>query len=111
MWCLHKPSLPCNFRATSLVPSIMTLDAIPLLIFDGISSTNAVIHPSSAPIHSLPSSNNSMVLVSNDPSWWPAINANLISSYFIVAGSVGVVLYDWGLTLGQEVELIWVSRL
>ncbi|KAG2335290.1 hypothetical protein BDR05DRAFT_969505 [Suillus weaverae] len=24
-----------------------------------------------------------MTLVSNDPSWWPAINANLISSYFI----------------------------
>ncbi|KAG2362656.1 hypothetical protein BDR07DRAFT_1015069 [Suillus spraguei] len=51
-----------------------------------------------------------MVLVSNDPSWWPAINASLISSYFIVAGSVGVILYDWGLTLGQEVELIWRQR-
>ncbi|KAG2367154.1 hypothetical protein BDR07DRAFT_1372981 [Suillus spraguei] len=50
-----------------------------------------------------------MVLVSNDPSWWPVINANVISSYFIVAASVGV-MYDWGLTFGQEVELIWRQR-
>ncbi|KAG2139738.1 hypothetical protein DEU56DRAFT_912002 [Suillus clintonianus] len=61
-----------------------------------------------APSH--PSSN-SMTLVSDDPSWWPLINAWRISSYFIVAASVGVV-YDWvfpALTFGQEVELVWVS--
>ncbi|KAG1883266.1 hypothetical protein F4604DRAFT_1677616 [Suillus subluteus] len=48
-----------------------------------------------------------MTVVSNDPSWWPVINASVISSYFTVATSVGLV-YDWALTFGQEVELIWV---
>ncbi|KAG1766837.1 hypothetical protein EV702DRAFT_784318 [Suillus placidus] len=52
------------------------------------------------------SSSNSMTLVSNDPSWWPIINATLIGSYFLVAASVGL-MYDWALTFGQEVELIW----
>ncbi|KAG1796234.1 uncharacterized protein HD556DRAFT_1360098 [Suillus plorans] len=50
-----------------------------------------------------------MTLVSNDPSWWPVINANLISSYFQVAACAAVV-YDWGLTFGQELELIWRQR-
>ncbi|KAG2124112.1 hypothetical protein BD769DRAFT_888575 [Suillus cothurnatus] len=50
-----------------------------------------------------------MTLVSNDPSWWPVINASLISSYFIVASSVGII-YDWGLTFGKEIELIWRQR-
>ncbi|KAG2033408.1 hypothetical protein BDR03DRAFT_967741 [Suillus americanus] len=50
-----------------------------------------------------------MTLLSNDPSRWPSINASHISSYFAVASSVGVV-YDWALTFGQEVELIWRQR-
>jgi len=50
-----------------------------------------------------------MTLVSNDPSWWPLINANLVGSYFIVASSVWI-MYDWMLTFGQEVELIWRQR-
>jgi hypothetical protein len=50
-----------------------------------------------------------MTLVSNDPSWWPFINATLICSYFVVSGSVGI-MYDWGLTLGKEIELIWRQR-
>jgi preprotein translocase subunit SecG len=50
-----------------------------------------------------------MTLASNDPSWWPIINVNIIISYFIVAGFVGV-MYDWTLTFGQEVELIWKQR-
>jgi hypothetical protein len=50
-----------------------------------------------------------MTVVSNDPIWWPFINASLIGSYFVVAGSVAV-MYDWALTLGQEVELIWRQR-
>ncbi|KAG1744128.1 uncharacterized protein EDB91DRAFT_211254 [Suillus paluster] len=54
----------------------------------------------------LPINRSSMTLVSNDPSWWPLINANLIISYFAVTASTGV-LYDWALTLGQEVELVW----
>ncbi|KAG1877386.1 hypothetical protein F4604DRAFT_618699 [Suillus subluteus] len=49
-----------------------------------------------------------MTLVSNDPSWWPNINANINGSYF-VAASAGV-MYDWVLTFGQEVELIWRQR-
>ncbi|KAG2094202.1 uncharacterized protein F5147DRAFT_657205 [Suillus discolor] len=47
-----------------------------------------------------------MTVVSNDPSWWPVINSNIISSYWIVAAGT-VVVYDWALTLGQEIELIW----
>jgi hypothetical protein len=50
-----------------------------------------------------------MTLVSNDPSWWPVINANFIGSYFGVASSVGII-YDWGLTFGKEIELIWRQR-
>ncbi|KIK38940.1 hypothetical protein CY34DRAFT_363199 [Suillus luteus UH-Slu-Lm8-n1] len=61
-----------------------------------------------SPERSLPSSN-SMTLISNDPSWWPILNANLISSYFIVAASVAL-MYDWALTFGQEIELIWRQR-
>lgn len=47
-----------------------------------------------------------MTLVSNDPNWWPSINSYRISSYFVVVYSSGVT-YDWALTFGQEVELIW----
>ncbi|KAG1796252.1 uncharacterized protein HD556DRAFT_1360204, partial [Suillus plorans] len=50
-----------------------------------------------------------MTLVSNDPSWWPFINASLISSYFAVAACAAVI-YDWVLTFGQEVELVWGRR-
>ncbi|KAG2114508.1 hypothetical protein BD769DRAFT_1391490 [Suillus cothurnatus] len=47
-----------------------------------------------------------MTVVSNDPSWWPSIYGSFIGSYFVVAASFGV-MYDWVLTFGQEVELIW----
>ncbi|KAG2132695.1 uncharacterized protein EDB93DRAFT_1107782 [Suillus bovinus] len=47
-----------------------------------------------------------MTLVSSDPSWWPLINAELISSYFVVV-ACAMAIYDWGLTFGQEVELVW----
>ncbi|KAG2048453.1 hypothetical protein BDR06DRAFT_777960 [Suillus hirtellus] len=47
-----------------------------------------------------------MTLVSDDPMWWPSINSYRIASYFIVAASAGV-MYDWVLTFGYEVELIW----
>ncbi|KAG1796251.1 uncharacterized protein HD556DRAFT_1526299 [Suillus plorans] len=50
-----------------------------------------------------------MTVVSNDPSWWPFINASLISSYFAVAACAAVI-YDWVLAFGQEVELIWRQR-
>ncbi|KAG1800374.1 uncharacterized protein HD556DRAFT_1439226 [Suillus plorans] len=52
------------------------------------------------------------IMVSNDPTWWPTINAYRYFSYFVVAAFVGVT-YDWvfsALTLGQEVELIWRQR-
>ncbi|KAG2104659.1 uncharacterized protein F5147DRAFT_261652 [Suillus discolor] len=47
-----------------------------------------------------------MTFVSNDPSLWPQINLNIITSYFEVAACV-MVVYDWVLTLRQEIELIW----
>ncbi|KAG2136362.1 uncharacterized protein EDB93DRAFT_785906 [Suillus bovinus] len=50
-----------------------------------------------------------MTIVSNDPTWWPTINADRFSSYFVVAAFAGVT-YDWALTFGQEVELIWMQR-
>ncbi|KAG2367002.1 hypothetical protein BDR07DRAFT_382387 [Suillus spraguei] len=50
-----------------------------------------------------------MTIVSNDPIWWPAINSYRILSYFLVAAFTGVT-YDWALTFGQEVELIWRQR-
>lgn len=50
-----------------------------------------------------------MTVVSNDPSWWPLINWSLLFSYLVVASSV-VMSYDWALTLGQEIELIWMQR-
>ncbi|KAG1734560.1 hypothetical protein EDD22DRAFT_359665 [Suillus occidentalis] len=50
-----------------------------------------------------------MSLISNDPSWWPYIDAHFSFSYWIVAAGV-VVAYDWVLTVGQEIELIWRQR-
>ncbi|KAG2111313.1 uncharacterized protein F5147DRAFT_103245 [Suillus discolor] len=50
-----------------------------------------------------------MTLVSNDPSWWPFINSNIFNNYWIVAAAF-VVVYDWVLTLGEEIELIWTQR-
>ncbi|KAG1786071.1 uncharacterized protein HD556DRAFT_1450057 [Suillus plorans] len=50
-----------------------------------------------------------MTIVSNDPTLWPFINAYRCSSYFGVAAFV-VMSYDWALTFGQEVELIWRQR-
>ncbi|KAG2341856.1 hypothetical protein BDR05DRAFT_964922 [Suillus weaverae] len=50
-----------------------------------------------------------MTLVSNDPSWWPFIDSERICSYIIVASSAGV-MYDWALTFGQEIELVWRQR-
>ncbi|KAG2151104.1 uncharacterized protein EDB93DRAFT_321252 [Suillus bovinus] len=50
-----------------------------------------------------------MTIVSNDPSLWPVIDAYHFSSYFAVAACVGVT-YDWTLTFGQEVELVWRQR-
>ncbi|KAG1733589.1 uncharacterized protein EDB91DRAFT_631493 [Suillus paluster] len=40
---------------------------------------------------------------------WPQINSNILYSYFAVA-SVAVVMYDWALIIGQEVELVWRQR-
>ncbi|KAG1775203.1 hypothetical protein EV702DRAFT_1047068 [Suillus placidus] len=58
--------------------------------------------------HSEPLSN-SMTVVSNDPSWWPVINGARTFSYFIVAACIGMI-YDWALTFGQEIELVWRQR-
>lgn len=53
--------------------------------------------------------NPNMTFVSNDPLWWPAIDAFRLISYFVVASSTAVV-YDWAFTFGQEIELIWSQR-
>ncbi|KAG2104667.1 uncharacterized protein F5147DRAFT_261994 [Suillus discolor] len=58
--------------------------------------------------HSLTHPSN-MTFVSNDPSWWPQIISNIFYSYWTAAAGV-VVVYDWVLTLGQEIELIWRQR-
>ncbi|KAG2060864.1 hypothetical protein BDR06DRAFT_1016832 [Suillus hirtellus] len=50
-----------------------------------------------------------MTLVSDEPKWWPLINSYRLCSYFLVASFTAVV-YDWALTFGQEVELIWSQR-
>ncbi|KAG2109611.1 uncharacterized protein F5147DRAFT_146743 [Suillus discolor] len=50
-----------------------------------------------------------MTVVSNDPSWWPFINFNILYSYWAVAAAF-VVVYDWVLTLAQEIDLIWTQR-
>ncbi|KAG1798238.1 uncharacterized protein HD556DRAFT_1440578 [Suillus plorans] len=50
-----------------------------------------------------------MTFVSNDPSWWPRINLSVFCSYWTVAAGT-VVIYDWALTLEQEIELIWRQR-
>ncbi|KAG1798923.1 uncharacterized protein HD556DRAFT_1525413 [Suillus plorans] len=50
-----------------------------------------------------------MTYVSNDPSWWPQINWYILLGYWTVVAGV-LVVYDWVLTLGQEIELIWRQR-
>ncbi|KAG1810008.1 uncharacterized protein HD556DRAFT_20695 [Suillus plorans] len=50
-----------------------------------------------------------MTVILNDPSWWPFINSSILYSYWIVAAGF-VVVYDWVITLGQEIDLIWTQR-
>ncbi|KAG1798151.1 uncharacterized protein HD556DRAFT_1463702 [Suillus plorans] len=50
-----------------------------------------------------------MTMISNDPTWWPIFDAFRVQSYFVVAAFVAAI-YDWALTFGQEVELIWRQR-
>ncbi|KAG1787061.1 uncharacterized protein HD556DRAFT_1449116 [Suillus plorans] len=50
-----------------------------------------------------------MTIVSDDPTWWPSIDVHRFASYFAVAAFVGIT-YDWALTFGQEVELVWRQR-
>ncbi|KAG2340620.1 hypothetical protein BDR05DRAFT_535075 [Suillus weaverae] len=50
-----------------------------------------------------------MTYTSNDPYWWPTINFAIGYSYYAVV-SFTVMIYDWALTSGQELELIWSQR-
>ncbi|KAG1768865.1 hypothetical protein EDD22DRAFT_213920 [Suillus occidentalis] len=50
-----------------------------------------------------------MTFVSNDSSWWPMIDLQLYLSYWIFAAAA-VMIYNWVLTIGQEIELIWRQR-
>ncbi|KAG1722254.1 hypothetical protein EDD22DRAFT_507307 [Suillus occidentalis] len=74
----------------------------------GISSTDTATKSLTPPslAHTHPSN---MTYVSNDPSWWPSLVVDIFLSYWIVAAGV-VVVYDWVLTIGQEIELIWRQR-
>ncbi|KAG2341206.1 hypothetical protein BDR05DRAFT_462451 [Suillus weaverae] len=75
----------------------------------GISRKKAiVICPLNSPL-TLYTPPSKMTLVSNDPSWWPMINSFRLSGYFTFASSTALI-YDWILTFGQEVELIWRQR-
>ncbi|KIK39607.1 hypothetical protein CY34DRAFT_808132 [Suillus luteus UH-Slu-Lm8-n1] len=49
-----------------------------------------------------------MTVIYDDPSLWPIIELDLFFSYWMVAAGV-VVVYDWVLSLGQEIELIWAT--
>ncbi|KAG2086722.1 hypothetical protein BD769DRAFT_1396791 [Suillus cothurnatus] len=51
-----------------------------------------------------------MTIVSNDPIWWPLISSNMFLSYWSVAASA-LVVHDWALNLGQEIELIWCDTI
>lgn len=50
-----------------------------------------------------------MTVILNDPSWLLLFTWSLFSSYLSVAADV-IVVYDWVLTLAQEIELIWRQR-
>ncbi|OAX35395.1 hypothetical protein K503DRAFT_371902 [Rhizopogon vinicolor AM-OR11-026] len=50
-----------------------------------------------------------MIIISDDPSWWPIINSQFLFSYSIVA-CCSIVMYDWALKFGQEVDLFWRHR-
>lgn len=50
-----------------------------------------------------------MSSVSDDASWLALVDAYRVYGYFIAASSV-VVLYDWALTFGQEIDLVWRQR-
>ncbi|KAG2359373.1 hypothetical protein BDR07DRAFT_220155 [Suillus spraguei] len=90
----------------------MSISIMPILAIEalngGISSTNAkLLYPQHSSLAHTHLSN--MTVVSNDPGWWPTISWNMSFSYWTVAAAA-VVVYDWALTLGQEIELIWRQR-
>lgn len=47
-----------------------------------------------------------MTQISNNPNWRPLINSYHFYSYFVVVACTAI-MYDWALTLGKEIELIW----
>ncbi|OAX37957.1 hypothetical protein K503DRAFT_866507 [Rhizopogon vinicolor AM-OR11-026] len=46
--------------------------------------------------------------MSDDSDWVSIFDAQRTYNYFIVASSI-MVVYDWALTFGREVDLLWVS--
>ncbi|OAX31142.1 hypothetical protein K503DRAFT_115461 [Rhizopogon vinicolor AM-OR11-026] len=50
-----------------------------------------------------------MTIILNDPSWWSLIDIRRSYSYYIVEATT-MVVYDWVLTIGKEVDLIWRQR-
>ncbi|KAG1767929.1 hypothetical protein EDD22DRAFT_270096 [Suillus occidentalis] len=95
---------------------------------DGVISSMDTATKSLSPPTSLAHTHlSNMTFVSNDPSFWPYIDAQVFYSYwmglsyqlvmsqsnidlhFAVAAGV-VVVYDWALTVGQEIKLFWRQR-
>ncbi|KIK47242.1 hypothetical protein CY34DRAFT_9121 [Suillus luteus UH-Slu-Lm8-n1] len=85
---------------------ILTTQALDGGISSTVTMTSSLAPPTSL-AHTYPSN---MTFVSNDPIWWQFIDLEVFYSYGIVAAGV-VVVYDWVLTIAQEIELIWRQRL
>ncbi|KAG1729362.1 hypothetical protein EDD22DRAFT_409083 [Suillus occidentalis] len=75
----------------------------------GISSKDTVTRSFNTPTSLAHPHLSNMTFVSNDPSWWPYVDSTVFYSYWQVAFGV-LVVYDWVLTIGQEIELIWRQR-
>ncbi|KAG1865440.1 hypothetical protein DFJ58DRAFT_743269 [Suillus subalutaceus] len=58
--------------------------------------------------HPAPPFSTNMTIVSNDPTL--VADHQFISYYKLLFASFVVVTYDWALTFGQEIELVWRQR-
>ncbi|KAG1760817.1 hypothetical protein EDD22DRAFT_988384 [Suillus occidentalis] len=99
-WKIKSLEARSNIRFHHAVLATQALDG-------GISSTDTAtksLTPPTSLAHTHPLN---MTFVSDDPSWWPIIDTEVLYSYWTAAASV-VVAYDWALTIGQEIELIWI---
>ncbi|KAG1742069.1 hypothetical protein EDD22DRAFT_306684 [Suillus occidentalis] len=96
-WCSSSRGLEArsNIRFHHALLATQALDG-------GISSTDTATKSLTPPTSLAHTHLSNMTFVSNDPSWWPYIDAQFFYTYWTAAASV-VVAYDWALTIGQEV--------